>query len=341
MTRRVSRREFIGFTAGSVAGLTLAAPFGAALAQDSNRSTHRTDPGRIVSVAHSGAMSNATHINSDPVAEVVEVMVDTALMTFTELGDVADAWREFIHPDDRVLIKLDCFGAPNIATNEAVVHAVVRGLLSAGVLGDNMVVFDQYQSRMARGHFRVGHSILGATVECAETRGFQTDPTSHVSGLARFAVALANATAIVNLPVIKDHDTCGVAISLRNVTHGMIQPSAISPEDDCRPSVVDLFDTDMVRSKTRVCIADGLRVMYDGGPADGPNKVIRNELFIGTDPVAIDTIGLDMIDQLRVEQGLPSLEADGRGCGWLATAQERGLGVHDRNRITLESHRLA
>lgn len=340
MTRRVSRRDFLRFTTGSVAGLSLGGLVGNALAQSSSGSDRRDEPGRVVRVVHSGAMSNPSHVNSDPVAEVVEVMVDVALMTYTEHGDIADAWREFVHPRDRVLIKLDCYGAPNIATNEAVLHAVVRGLRAAGVPSENMVIFDQYQSRMARSHFRVGHPILGVPVECAVTRGFQSDPTAHPSGLARFAAALASATAVVNLPVMKDHQSCGIAISTRNVTHGLVELADDSTNTVCSPSLVDLLQTEMVSSRNRVIIADGLRVMYDGGPADGPNKVIRNELLIGTDPIAIDTVGLDLIDQLRAERGLVSLETDGRGCAWLATAQERGLGIHDRGRITLETHQL-
>ena len=219
-------------------------------------------------------------------------------------------------------------------------HAVIRGLRAADVPNENIVIFDQYQSRMARSHFRVGHPILDVPVECADTRGYQSNPTAYASGLARFATALADATAVINLPVVKDHHSCGVAISTRNVTHGLIDLADGATNTACSPSIVDLLQSEMVSSRNRVTLADGLRVMYDGGPADGPNKVIRSELLIGTDPIAIDTIGLDLIDQLRAERGLASLETDGRGCEWLSAAQERGLGIHDRQRITLETHQL-
>ena len=340
MFRPLSRRDFLRFVTSSAAAVSLHGFAGKAFSQYSSSSEPRNEPGRIVRVVHAGAMSNPSHVNCDPNGEVVEVMLDAALMAFTGRGDIAEAWREFVTPSDRVLIKIDCYGAPNMATNEAVVHGVVRGLQAAGVPAENTVIFDLYQSRMARAHFRVGHPIMGATVEYAGTRGFSPDPTAHPSGLARFARAFADATAVVNLPVVKDHVSCGVAIAMRNTTHGVVEGPGDSADRGCSPSIADLFQTEVVREKTRVIIADGLRVMFDGGPDDTPSKVLENQLLIGTDPVAIDTVGLDLIDRVRLEHGLASLEEDGRDCGWLQAAQDYGLGIHDRERITLETHHL-
>ena len=80
---------------------------------------------------------------------------------------------------------------------------------------------------------------------------------------------------------------------------------------------------------------DGLEACYDQGPCPRNPKVIysQNTLWIGTDPVALDTIGLNVINAKRGKEGLPSLEETRRPADHIELAAKKGLGVNDLTRI--------
>jgi len=58
----------------------------------------------------------------------------------------------------------------------------------------------------------------------------------------------------------------------------------------------------------------------------------EERLFFGIDPVAIDRIGLEIIDKKRKGNNHPSVFQKARH---IATAEKKGLGVYDRKNIEL------
>jgi hypothetical protein len=56
-------------------------------------------------------------------------------------------------------------------------------------------------------------------------------------------------------------------------------------------------------------------------------------VYATTDPVAMDTIGSQLVDQRRVEKGLPTLAQAGRAPAYIQTAADLGLGVGDMTKI--------
>jgi uncharacterized protein (DUF362 family) len=341
----VDRRTFIKVSAATAVALSA----GGAVAQDAPAEAETfvpaSHPGRIVRVGHPGALSDPTSVTSDPDPAVVATMVDTAVMAIAGTGDIGSAWRAFIHPSDRVMIKINALASPTMATNRAVVEPIIRGLQAMGLPNDQMVVYDQYGNRMRRAGFRSGDDIEGVAVEYNRTRGYEDEAIAHGSGESKFAVTASWATAIINVPVIKDHDLCGVTMAMKNITHGVIEePSTLHrvhrrTQRECAVHA-DVYTAAPLAGKVRLVVVDGLRLMYDGGPQDNDNKIPHNAIYTGTDPIALDTMALDLIEAARAERGLRTLEADGRGCFWLAVCEARGLGIHDRSRIAIESHDL-
>jgi hypothetical protein len=101
---------------------------------------------------------------------------------------------------------------------------------------------------------------------------------------------------------------------------------------------------------------DGMRQVWHGGPLTQEQDFIyqAGTLLIGTDPVAIDTVELQIIDKKRQLEGAPSvwehdpksITSDGREFyhdahknlfyrqpGHIAAAGKLGLGVSDLARI--------
>ncbi|MCA9562584.1 MAG: DUF362 domain-containing protein [Myxococcales bacterium] len=338
-----SRRGFLKVTAaGAVTvgtGLT-----NAAVAQEGGSAEFPlSQPGRVVKVSHSGAMDDPNRPGSDPVGEVVAAMVDTALLAYTGLGDIGQAWSQFINPSDKVMIKVNALGSPGMSTNRTVVEAIIRGLQVMGLPNENMLVYDQYGNRMRSADFRPGRDILGVAVEFSRNQGYSDDEVDTGSGRTRFSVALENSTAVINVPVFKDHDICGVTAAMKNMTHGVIE----TPSDFHRAHRTEgcevhanLWSQSQIKDKVRVTIADGLRVLYQGGPQDSDNKILHNSVYCTTDPVAMDTIAHEVIAAARADHGEDSLEDSGRPCNWLAVCAARGLGVADRDQINLEEYNL-
>jgi hypothetical protein len=82
-------------------------------------------------------------------------------------------------------------------------------------------------------------------------------------------------------------------------------------------------------------IADGIRGCYDGGPGANPQFFTNYRmLLLGTDPVAVDMAGYDIIIGKRIEMGRQAGFADA-GLRQMLLAEDLGLGIADGTRIDL------
>jgi hypothetical protein len=345
-SRELDRRSFLRALGVAGAGaMTLGAPTLDVVRRAVAQPTVGAAPGsaisRITGVAHPGALRHPSQVESAPDSAVVEVMVDAAMLAHQAVGEVPAAWSAYVSPDDRVLVKVDTVGAPSMASNEAVVAAVLRGLLSAGVLAENVRLYDRQRSHLARAHFRVGESVLGVEVEYGRTRGYRTEATEVPGASCHFANAVDWATALVAIPVLKDDVVCGVGGACATLGYGLAEEGETLRETGPPAILAHLCAAPEVREKLRLVVLDGLRMLYDGGPEDGPAKDPHGTVYVSEDPVAIDTLAMDRIDEARRAQELRTLARAGRALDWLPLAERLGVGAHDRARIATSLHRLA
>ncbi len=121
-----------------------------------------------------------------------------------------------------------------------------------------------------------------------------------------------------------------------------------------------LASIEPLRSRTVLQIMDGLRGVWHGGPFARTTRYVfyPRQIMFGTDPVAIDRLLLDIIDDKRREQGAISIwdrspsslkMDDGRARdadpnvniiirepGHVEYAASLGLGVHDLKKIKVQ-----
>jgi uncharacterized protein (DUF362 family) len=138
---------------------------------------------------------------------------------------------------------------------------------------------------------------------------------------------------LITIPVLKDHRSAGVTLSLKNMSHGMnnnVARSHISGwahgypgskgrgldgPNQCNVFIPTAVNQPAIRQKATLHILDGLIAVYEGGPGSW-NKSWgtwrANSLFVATDPVAMDHVGWDIIDAKRVSIGLPRVGEIGR-----------------------------
>ena len=170
-------------------------------------------------------------------------------------------------------------------------------------------------------------------------------------------------TKIINIPNMKDHGATGVTGCLKNIAYGSFSNVARTHQGgkSYTYSVVPkLASIEPLRSRTVLQIMDGLRAVWHGGPFARTTRYVfyPREIQFGTDPVAIDRLLLDIIDNKRKAEGvisiwdrsLSSLKIDDgrardadpnvniiiREPGHVEYASTLGLGVADRAKINVQ-----
>jgi uncharacterized protein (DUF362 family) len=343
----VSRRRFLG---GAAAFAGVAAGAGELLASRSAEAAPASlaaspppgfmpmaAPGKIVKVSKADTlMPNGLF----PKEEAARTMLERAMTEFTGETDVNKAFGRFVHKDDKVAIKLNGIAGQTggtMATNKELVLPIVAAVIAAGVPASNIVVYEQYTSFF--NGTRVSQKNLPAGVAIAvHGNKDATMPEIKVLGITtKFVRQLTEATAVINVSLIKDHSICGYTGCLKNMTHG----STINPHDfhqhNASPQIAALYAQDVVKSRVRLHITDGFKLIYDGGPLDkNPDRRVgHGAVYVSTDPVAMDTIGVVEVEKWRKDKGLPTLAKAGREPSYIRVAGELGLGVADLGQIRM------
>jgi hypothetical protein len=134
----------------------------------------------------------------------------------------------------------------------------------------------------------------------------------------------------ISIPVLKDHRSSGVTLALKNLSHGLVNNVCRShilfgkneraPDsrggtlNQCGTFIPQMASLGPTRAKAVLQILDGLVGTWEGGPQLS-NKTFAtwnyNSLFFATDPVALDHIGWEIIDQKRLKEGWPAIAAMG------------------------------
>jgi uncharacterized Fe-S center protein len=170
-------------------------------------------------------------------------------------------------------------------------------------------------------------------------------------------------TKIVNVPNMKDHGATGVTGCLKNVAYGCLSNVARSHsrgQTHTRTAVGTFASVEPLRSRCVLQVMDGLRAVWHGGPFAKTTRYVFHprRILFGTDPVAIDRLLLDVIDDERKAEGAISIwdrstkhlkldDAEARDSdpnvnilirepGHVEYASRLGLGVADLTKVRVE-----
>ena len=142
-------------------------------------------------------------------------------------------------------------------------------------------------------------------------------------------------TKLINVPVLQDHDACGLAGCLYNLSLGMVDNKrrfeTMGQHGD--PMIAEVCAMLPLREKVVLNIMDGLVAGYAGGPAFKPHYSWNyGALYFSTDPVAIDSLSVEVLDAKRQEAKVPPI---GARANHIVTATHLGLGQNERTKIEL------
>ena len=166
--------------------------------------------------------------------------------------------------------------------------------------------------------------------------GYESQPQMAGSVGSCFSrIASRFCDAIINVPILKDHDLSGISGAMKNY-YGIIHNPNKYHDNNCDPYIAELNTHPYIKNKSRLIICDALLAQYNGGPAFKRRwSWPFGGILMGRDPVALDRICADIIEEERKAVGLPSLEQAKREPKYIHTAARLGLGEDDPKKIEL------
>ncbi len=283
-------------------------------------------PGRVIAVEHTGCIASGVY---QP--EPVHGMVERGMKELTGAPTAQDAWRSLFNRGDVVGIKVSPVGGPTLCSDPSVLHAICDGLNQAGVTDDKIVVFNRYrgeamdcgmdrwlrpgmrfaaaspaydESQLAIEGYDPNHFMEMALVKPGDDPNAARSRRSYVA-----RIVTTDVNKIINLPVLKHHQSAGVTITLKNMSHGFVNNvnrSHYSPTANaCGTFIPSVVSLPVVRQKVVLHVVDAVKASYHGGPPAKPQYIWEPKtLYFGTDPVALDKTGWKVIDAKRQAVGM-------------------------------------
>jgi uncharacterized protein (DUF362 family) len=327
--------------------------------------------GRVVAVQHPEAIIDGRYQ-----AEPVRLMMRRGMTDLTGAGHWAEAWRVFVEPGDVVGIKVNPVGHPHVVSAADVVREIIAGLNAAGVKNRDVVVYDRYRAQFFKAGFDrwlpEGVRTSYATEDFDDVQqgieGYDPDhyldipltlPGYDVSNLtarrsyaARFITKEVN--KLINLPVLKDHQSAGVTLAFKNLSHGLVnnvcRSHSSSTLNTCGQFIPAVVSMPVIRNKAVLNVLDGVKGLYHGGPGARPQFVWEHKtIYFATDAVALDRICWKAIDEKRVAMGMKTIADDrpdmystfwNRQPEHVEIAGAMGLGEWDESKIDCRRIRL-
>jgi len=275
-------------------------------------------PGRVVELHDSRSiLSNRV---SQP---VISQMLERGMKELTGETSSQAAWSKFVSAADVVGVKINPSGAPACCSSPEIVKEIIKGLQSAGVATANIVIFDRYAYEIDIGSYQIhlptGIGVVGIQENKLDASGYDSNVYCQASFFGEWetrsylaSLVTQRLTKIINVPTMKDHSAAGVTGCLKNLGYGTfnnVARSHQSPYSFTDPLIGVMCSVEPLRSKAVLNIMDGTRMVWHGGPLTQAPEFIfpAGLLFVGTDPVAMDTIELQAIEKKRLKEKALSL----------------------------------
>ena len=284
----------------------------------------------IVYSAHDQAAINQYQPNSAR----VRAMVNRLVLAVTGERDLARAWGSLVSPNDKIGIKISAAGGELFTTHRDIVNAIVDGLVAAGHPRDSIIVWDRSLGGISAAGYRpdkegyqmksvaprdgydpkavftvpLSGRLIWGDLEFRTDRGKvpfpSEDSTSDDSHFAR--ILSSEVTKIINIPVMSDSGSCGIAGCIYNMTIPNIDNSRRFTQSRWgHAAIAEIYKMPIVRAKVVLNIMDGLVAQYAGGPQPQPNYAVHHATILASkDPVAIDALAVRQIEEWRARARL-------------------------------------
>jgi len=281
---------------------------------------------RVVVMRHAGLAGDG-----EPDAGLLPTLFDRAVCALTGETEPARAWHRLFPRPERIGIKVNCLGLP---TSPVLATGLAEALAAGDSGPERIVIWDRTDRELRSAGYRLSRN---GPVRCYGTdalaggdviSGYESRiEVSGRIGSMYSRIVTRETDALVSAAVLKDHNLAGISGCLKNFFGAIHNPNKYH-DDGCDPFVADVCVHPLIADRLRLVFCDALRPQYHGGPPSRPAwQWPYGGFLLATDPVALDRVGVEIIERKRRAAGMAPLAAEDRPPRHLASARERGLGT--------------
>jgi len=250
------------------------------------------------------------------------------------VGDTIQAlggMKKFVNAGEVVVVK------PNMAwdqtpemganANPAVVRQVVELCLEAGAKQVKVLDYTCDDARKAYATSGIQAAVEGikdprAVVQFVDERGFVEVQIEKARALKKwsFYKDILEADRFINIPVAKQHSEARLTMCLKNMM-GAIGPWRGRIHVGLHQNIADMN----LILRPDLHVLDATRILLRNGPKGGrlEDVAVKNLVFAGTDPVALDALGTELFG-MKPED-----------IGYITRAHQAGRGEMDLTKIKI------
>jgi hypothetical protein len=283
-------------------------------------------PSKVVHACHASVWDEETLV-----PEAIRQMLDTSITELTGLDDAGEAWAALFDPGERIAIKVNTIMTSDFWTHVPLVMAVTERLQAVGVPPEQIVIFDRDTYELTHAGYTINQDEPG--VRCYGTGGDYTAGWTLMDSNILLSDILLNCDALINMPILKHHSHSGITFAMKNHFGTFNRPSSFH-RPHTGSAIVELNALPPIKDRTRLIVGDTLAVC----PISRHGwfeAVTGDSILMSFDPVAHDTVGLQMLSEVMVSEGHDPAAATDLADGWLTKSAELGLGANDPDNIDL------
>lgn len=325
---RLTRRDFIRLAAAGIVIVTAGSALATSIAQAVEYLPVKAASGGVkVAVVRAPGLLD---LDKKKQAAVFSRMLDQGIKSVT--GKSADAaLKSMFGKAGNISIKINSVGERRMATRSKLTYSLAEKIADAGVKPGKILIWDRTsgEARLADYKYKKGGNDIQSYG--TDEVGYDKKVTATGKVKARFSRILTERTdALVNMPMLKTHTNAGISCSLKN-HYGSFDKPGDYHGNNSDPFIAQLNNVPFIKNKTKLIVVDATRPQFDRGPM--PVEEFRWDfegIIVGTDPVAVDAVGLDIISKKRKAAKMSSVAA---AASHIKTAGGMGLGEHELGKI--------
>jgi hypothetical protein len=318
-------------------------------------------PGKVVQVNNKQSL-----VDNQFNQEVIDGMIANAMLELTGAKTLKKAWRSLFSPSDRIGLKVNPVAGRQLSTSHEVTRSVIRQLEEAGIPRGNITIWDRREFQLHETGFTEqnypGIRIMGTEKKddkdsfynqegllyseemidkdwyyWADVEGeYDAYTLPYMVNEGKYSyfsrICTQELDKIINIPILKNAGS-SVTLCLKNLAYGALTNTGRLHKDLWSETSAEACAFPPLRDKVVLNIVDGIRGCYQGGPAANPQFFVDYQtVLVGTDPVAVDRVGYDIVIRERIKMGIQEGDTP-KGQAFIAMAEDLGLGIGDKEKV--------
>jgi len=227
--------------------------------------------------------------------EVLELLFRRAVTAFSG-QQPDDFWTQNFLPNDRVGLMIDV-QEPSVPP--IMVEAIIQQLVSTQVKTENILIFAADERDLFAAGFSLDHDRPGVKAYGAASLGYR-------KGISRILIDMCD--KIINVAVLRPHPQLGMTGAVYN--HLACAPVPVAKQVAAEPQqLASVAARPLVNQKVVLHFLVALHPFY-AVPTEaqpGPRWEYAG-LLLGSDPVAVDTVGLEILTAKRAQEDIEPAE---------------------------------